>query len=604
MGSKYDFSGWATRSGVLCSDGRIIGKNAFLDNNGKKVPLVWMHNHDDPDNVLGHAILENREDGVYAYAFFNDTPKATRTKALVEHGDVNQLSIYANQLKQNGNEVVHGNIREVSVVLASANPEAYIENIIQHGALIDDVATIYSGDLIDANYGELDLEHSDKPEDTDSKDDDTIDESKDEDKKNILEHSKEGDDMPAENGNNNTTIGDVFNTLNDEQKKAVEFMIGQAVKDAIEGNLPDTITNAIGSGTDDNSEGGNSEMKHNAFEGNDITQDTLSHNAMVTIINDAKRYGSMKESFLAHADEYGITDIEWLFPDAKKLENAPAFIKKVPDGWVKTVMNGVHNTPFSRIKMMFADITADEARARGYTKGNRKIEEVFSLLKRKIDPTTIYKKQKLDRDDIIDITDFDIVSWLKTEMRMMLDEEIARAVIFGDGRLPSSDYKIDEAKIIPIIKDNELFTINHTVVIEEGQTEEEAIIDNAVLAQVDYQGSGNLKFFAAKRDIAKMLLLKDGFKHRLYKDKNDLALAMGVNSIEEVPASMIPSDIYGVIVDLNDYTIGADKGGSVNMFDDFDIDYNQQKYLMETRCSGALTKPYSAIVLKKGTVNP
>lgn len=618
MGSKYDFSGWATRSNVLCSDGRVIGRNAFVDNNGKKVPLVWMHNHDDPDNVLGHAILENREDGVYAYCFFNSTPKAERTKALVEHGDVNQLSIYANQLKQNGNEVIHGNIREVSVVLASANPEAYIENVIQHGDLINDVATIFSGENVSTESGDYDLIHSaDEPEDTKS---DNADESnkqnpepegddiKDEpegEENNTLAH-KEGGDMPE---SNEKTVGDVFNTLSDEQKEAVQIMIGQAVKDAVDGNLPDEVMSELK--PTNNTEGGNGEMKHNAFEGGVVggvddtaSNATLSHDAIQTIIKDAKRCGSMKESFLQHADEYGITNIEWLFPEARQLDKTPTFIKKVPDGWTKTVMSGVNRTPFSRIKMVFADITADEARAKGYVKGKRKIEEVFSLLKRKIDPTTVYKKQKLDRDDIIDITDFDVVSWMKTEMRMMLDEEIARAVVFGDGRLPSSDDKIDEAKIIPIIKDDSLYTITHTVVVEPGQTEEEAVIDAAVLAQVDYQGSGNLKAFMAKRDTAKMMLLQDGFKHRLYKNKNELALAMSVDSIEEVAADIIPDDIYAVIVDLRDYTIGADKGGAINMFDDFDIDYNQNKYLMETRCSGALTRPYSAIVLKKGEVNP
>jgi len=348
-------------------------------------------------------------------------------------------------------------------------------------------------------------------------------------------------------------------------------------------------------------------MKHNVFEGDDVmSQDAIAHDAMTTIIADAKRCGSLKESVIEHADEYGITNIEYLFPDAQKLENVPGFIKKVPDGWVKKVMNGTHHTPFSRIKMVFADITEDEARARGYTKGNKKIEEVFSLLKRTVDPTTIYKKQKLDRDDIIDITDFDVVSWLKTEMRMMLDEEIARAILFGDGRLPSSDDKIDESKIIPIVKDDDLYTITVEVEKEPDQTWGEALIDAAVLANVDYQGSGNKSAFMRPEQLAEVMLIKDGFKHRLYKDVNEVATAMLVKSIDEVPKSvMTDDDILAVIVDLSDYNVGADKGGSVNMFEDFDIDYNQQKYLIETRCSGALTKPYSAIVLKKkGGSNP
>ena len=569
MGSNYDFSGWATKSNVLCADGRTILPNAFKDNDKTTVPLVWMHNHNDPENVLGHALLENRDDGLWAYGFFNETPKGKLAKSLVQHGDVEMLSIYANQLKETNGNVQHGNVREVSLVLASANPEAYIENVLQHDGIVDmEQAIITSGELV-----EYDCENS-KLDDELKHSDDTKEE-------------KEKDMADSER-----TVEDVVNTFTDEQQKVVEFLIGTAVQAALE--------NAGQSNTEN---GGNEEMKHNAFE-TDTNENTLAHDAMETIIGDAKRFGSMKESFLQHAAEYGIDNIEYLFPTEKNITDTPGFIKRTPSEWVSTVMSGVHHTPFSRIKMMFADITADEARAKGYTKGNRKVEEVFSLLKRTVDPTTIYKKQKMDRDDVIDITDFDVISWLKTEMRMMLDEEIARAILFGDGRLVSSDDHIDATKIIPIIADDSLYTISTEVTQGSDESIESAIIKAAVLSKINYQGSGNLTAYMKPEIVARMLLLEDGFKHRLYKDTNELALAMGVKRIVEVPASVVPSDVYALIVDLNDYNVGADKGGAINMFDDFDIDYNQQKYLIETRCSGALVKPYSAIVLKAASSNP
>lgn len=621
MPTKYDFSGYATRSNILCSDGRVIANNAFAGNDGQKVPLIWQHKHDDPKYVLGHALLENRGDGVYAYGCFNDSENGRNAKILVESGDVAGLSIYANQLEQDGSLVSHGNIREVSLVLAGANPEAYIENILsQSGIEMDDEAIIHTATGINTKPGELEKDDEDEDKKAESKNEDEDSEKKDdeaEDKKDSEESDddkpkdeddddvndkdiKHGDDQNDQSSNDpkEKTVQEVYDTFTDEQRNIVDYLIGIAVDNAKKGN--NSASEGNQNSSDNNNEGGE-DMKHNVFEGdNGKDKAVLQHDAMVTIIADAKRCGSLRESVLQHSEEYGITNIEYLFPDAQKLENTPGFIKKTPDNWVTTVMNGVHHTPFSRVKMVFADITADEARAKGYVKGNRKIEEVFSLLKRTVDPTTVYKKQKLDRDDITDITDFDVVSWLKTEMRMMLDEELARAFIFGDGRLTSSDDKIDEAKIIPVVKDNSLYTITKTVTPAEGQPLEEAFIDAAVLAKVEYQGSGNTTAFVKPEWLARTMLLKDGFGHRLYKDTNELALAMGVKRIEEVPSSVATDeDLLGVILDLADYNVGADKGGSVNMFDDFDIDYNQQKYLIETRCSGALTKPYSAIVLKK-----
>lgn len=547
---KFDFSGWATRNDLLCGDGRTIRKNAFKENDGTTVPLIWNHDHNNPDAVLGHALLENREEGVYAYCTLNDSESGKTAKKLVEHGDVRSLSIYANKLKQIGGDVIHGSIRELSLVLAGANPGAYIDFAMAHG---DD-----EEDTLTANYDEsgILIYHSD---------DKTTNEG---------EVKMEGDKKEK-------TIGEIFDTLTEEQKNAVYAIIGQVVEDQ--------------ENSDD--EGDDEKMKHNVFD-NDIREDVLTHSEMETIITDAKRYGSLKESFLAHTAEYGIDNINWLFGDPQNLTEQPGFVKRQPDGWVATVMNGVHHTPFSRIKMMFADITADEARAKGYTKGNLKKEEVFGLLKRVVEPTTIYKKQKLDRDDILDITDFDVVAFLKGEMRTMLDEEIARAILFGDGRSSLSQDKINPANIIPVVSDADLYAIKKKVVLGTNEELSHGIIRSAVEAQNDYQGSGSTTFYAAAPTITTLLLMEDKDGHRMYKDVAELALAMNVSRIVKVPTSVVPDGIYGVIVDLNDYNVGADKGGAINMFDDFDIDYNQQKYLIETRCSGALTKPYSAIVLK------
>ena len=563
---KFDFSGWATKVNLKCSDGRTIMKDAFKDNDGKSVPLVWNHQHNDPTNVLGHALLQNRDEGVYAYCTFNDSEAGKTGKLLVQHGDVCALSIWANQLKQNFNNVVHGNIREVSLVLAGANPGAFIDSIIMHGQESDEEAIIYTGEDIVLSHG--DDKEDKKVEETEKK----------------IETGKE------------ETVADVFNTLSEKQKNVVYAIIGQALEE--------------GEGSDDEEESeGGKEMKHNVFDQTEEKQDdVLSHDAMNTIISDGKRFGSLKESFLAHADEYGIKQIDYLFPEAKSLNNPPEFIKRETD-WVSKVMNGVHRTPFSRIKSSFADITADEARAKGYIKGNLKKEEVFTLLKRSTTPTTIYKKQKLDRDDIIDITDFDVVTWLKSEMRMMLDEEIARAILIGDGRLSSSDDKINEQNIRPIVNDSELYTVRVSVTVAANATSDDkakAMIRAAVKARKNYKGSGNPTFFTTEDWLTDALLLEDTMGHRLYKNESDVAAAMRVSNIVTVPVmegakGPDGGDLIGIIVNLNDYNVGADKGGAINMFDDFDIDYNQQKYLIETRCSGALTKPYSALVLELAT---
>lgn len=578
MDEKFDFCGWATKNDLKCSDGRIIRQDAFKHNDGETVPLVWNHDHTDPYRVIGKAKLQNRPEGVYAYGAFNDTDLGHTAKIYVEHGDITHMSIYANQLQQQGPNVLHGAIREVSLVLAGANPGAYIESVIKHGEESEDEAIIFTGE-------DISLYHS---EDESRSEDDSLehaDEKKEDN--NMAEETKKSDDGNKSEGEE--TVADVFNTLSEKQKTVVYAMIGQALEDA-----------------KNNTEGDDENMKHNVFDQTEDTQEnTLSHDAMNTIINDAKRYGSMKESFLAHAQEYGIENIDYLFPEAKTLNNPPELIKRDTD-WVSVVMGTVHHTPFSRIKSQFADITEDDARAKGYIKGNLKKEEVFSLLKRTTTPTTIYKKQKLDRDDVVDITDFDVIAWLKSEMRLMLDEELARAILIGDGRLASSDDKINEQNIRPIVSDAELYTIRTLVSVAHGATSDEkakAMIKGAVKARKNYKGSGTPTLFTTEDWLTDMLLLEDTQGHRLYKNESDVASAMRVSKIVTVPVmegAKGPNgkDLMGVIVNLVDYNVGADKGGAINMFDDFDIDYNQQKYLIETRCSGALIKPYSAIVLE------
>ena len=589
---NFDFSGWATRNDLKCSDGRIIRKDAFKGNNGQKVPLVWNHQHTDPNEVLGHAILENRDEGVYAYCKFNETESGQTAKLLVQHGDVNALSIYANQLKQQGPNVMHGNIRELSLVLAGANPGAFIESIIKHGEESDEEAIIFTGEnvsLAHAGCGEL-TESTEQPAEEELKHADKADEKK--------EDPKMADEAKKTEGGEKT-VADVFNELTEEQKTVVYAMIGQALEDAGNGN--------------DDSEGGNEEMKHNVFDTDTENQENvLSHDAMQTIIGDAKRFGSLKESFLAHADDYGITNIDYLFPEAKSLNTPPEFIKREM-GWVQKVMSGVHHTPFSRIKSMFADITEDEARAKGYIKGKLKKEEVFSLLKRTTTPTTIYKKQKLDRDDVIDITDFDVVAWLKSEMRMMLDEEIARAILVGDGRLASSDDKINESNIRPIWKDEDLYNIKSTIEVDAAATPDQkakAFIRACIKSRKNYKGSGTPTLYTTEDVLTDCLLLEDLNGRIIYDTEEKLRTALRVSAIVTVPVMEGLKrnddegnnlDLMGIIVNLADYNVGADKGGAINMFDDFDIDYNQQKYLIETRCSGALIKPFSAITLEMKT---
>ena len=561
---SYDFGGWATRNNLKCSDGRTIMRDAFKDNDGCTVPLVWNHEHNDPFSVLGHAMLENKPEGVYAYCKFNDTESGQNAKLLVQHGDVVALSIYANQLKQQNGNVYHGAIREVSLVLAGANPGAFIDSIIKHDDGTDEEAIIYSGeeDIILAH-----AEEENKPE---------------------LKEKKEEPKMAEK------TVKDVFDEMTEEQKTVVYAMIGQALEDA-----------GVDIDGEDEKED-ETPMKHNVFDmDEEMNDNVLSHSEMNAIFSDAKRYGSLKDSVLAH----GINNIDYLFPEAQSLNTPPDFITR-DMGWVQKVMNSVHHTPFSRIKSMFANLTEDDARAKGYIKGKLKKDEVFGLLKRTTTPTTIYKKQKLDRDDVVDITDFDVVAWLKSEMRMMLDEEIARAILVGDGRTSGSDDKINESNIRPIWTDEDLYTIKSLVNVTKDATPAAVaseFIDQAVRARKDYKGSGSPKLFIAEELLTECLLLKDVNGRRIYKDVNELATAMMVNEIVVVPVmeglKRTGSDsstyhLKGIIVNLNDYNVGADKGGAVNMFDDFDIDYNAQKYLIETRCSGALIKPYSAIVLE------
>ena len=580
---EFDFSGWATKANLKCSDGRVIMKDAFKDNDGQRVPLVWNHQHNDPNEVLGHALLENREEGVYAYCKFNDTESGKTAKLLVQHGDVDALSIYANQLKQNMSNVIHGNIREVSLVLAGANPGAFIDSIIMHGEEHDDEGIIYTGENIELFHASCNNQNNDKKEDS---------KMEDEDKKN----------------ENEETIGDVFNSLTDKQKNVVEYMVTKALENA--GNSSD---NKNDENNDENKEDNN--MKHNVFDQDEKRDDILSHSDLETIFKRGKQLGSLREAVneqvdtlgdaLAHATTYGINNIDYLFPEAKSTTNVPQFIQR-DMGWVQKVMNGVHHTPFSRIKSVFADITEDDARARGYIKGKLKKEEVFGLLKRTTTPTTIYKKQKLDRDDVIDITDFDVVAWLKSEMRMMLDEEIARAILVGDGRLTSSDDKINEQNIRPIYNDAELYTIQGKVTVAANATSDakaQAVIRAAVKNRKDYKGSGTPTCFTTEDFLTDALLLEDTMGHRMYKDASEVAAAMRVKEIVTVPVmegmkGPGGGDLVAVIVNLNDYSVGADKGGAISMFDDFDIDYNQMKYLIETRCSGALTKPKSAITLE------
>lgn len=587
--TSYDFSGWATKNDLRCGDGRVIRKDAFKGNDGQQVPLVFAHQHKTIDAVLGHAILENREDGVYAYCSFNDSEAGLAAKEAVRHGDVKSLSIYANNLKEtNAKDVIHGVIRELSLVLAGANPGALIDAVLAHGDYEDEAIAVCYEEPVELAHSE-ELIPSTKPEE------------------GVLDMAGELTPpvvgvtvdpllgVPAINPNAalehaaaGKNIQEIVDTMNEDQLNALYTLVGMAVE----------------------KEGGSDNMAHNLFE-NEGTEggNTPMHDGLVMILGDGKRYGSLKESYLAHAVDYGIENIDYMFPDAKLMDQAPQWIKRQTE-WVDEVITKTHHTPFSKIKSMFADITEDDARARGYIKGNMKKEEFFTLIKRTTGPTTIYKKQKLDRDDVLDIVDFDVVAWLKTEMRMMLDEEIARAILIGDGRLSSSDDKIKEDCIRPIWKDDALYTIKAAVEVAAAPKEGDvarAFIKTVIKSRKGYKGSGNPVCFTTEDIVTDCLLLEDTTGRRLYSSVADLATTLRVSKIVtvEVMENQSRLDTNGrtytlmaILVNLGDYNVGADKGGAVNMFDDFDIDYNQQKYLIETRCSGALTKPYSAIAVE------
>ena len=564
MDKDYDFSGWATKNNLKCSDGRTILKDAFKHDDGVTVPLVWNHQHNDPINILGHALLENRDEGVYAYCKFNETDSGKNAKILVEHGDVSALSIYANQLKQQGGNVIHGAIREVSLVLAGANPGAFIDSVIAHGEESEEEAVIFTGEDIVLSHANEDKTEKKDPE------------PKEEEKKEEMKEEKQ------------KTVKEVFDTLTEEQKTVVYAIIGQIMEE--NQNESKDI------------EGGKEEMKHNVFDNDkENKEEVLSHSDTEAIFSDARRYGSLKDSVLAH----GITNLEYLFPEDTNLNKVPEFISR-DTGWVKNVMSSVHHTPFSRIKSQFADITADDARAKGYTKGKLKKEEVFSLLKRSTTPTTVYKKQKLDRDDVIDITDFDVVSWIKGEMRMMLDEELARAFLIGDGRLSSSDDKINEQNIRPIYNDADLYTVKAEIEVSSTATAEDkakAFIKSVIKNRKEYKGTGSPTLYTTEDVVADCLLLEDSNGRFIYDTMDKLKNVLRVKDIVTVPVmegatGAKGGELMAILVNLADYNVGADKGGAVNMFDDFDIDYNAQKYLIETRCSGALIKPYSAIAFE------
>ena len=620
MEKKYDFGGWATKANMKCSDGRVIKKNAFAECDGVTVPLVWNHQYNSPDQVLGHALLENREDGVYAYGTFNNTEAGQNAKLLVQNGDVNRLSIYANKLKQQGCDVIHGVIRELSLVLAGANPGAVIESVMMHGEDSYEEGYIYSGECIEAVNGLLHSEDKHKEEEkvetrkTDeltSMFDGLTDEQRntvceaikhalsDETKKEDAKENTGGGAKSGVNDDKEETVEDVFNTLTEKQKTVVYALIGQALEDAgadIEDDNDD----------EEEEEGGNKNMKHNAFDAYKMENDenTLTHSEFMEIMDEAKRNGSLADTFLQH----GITHLDYLFPDAKNLEDTPGFIKR-DTTWVSDVMNSVHKTPFSRIKSVFADITEDEARAKGYIKGAQKKDEVFTMLKRTTTPVTVYKHQSLDRDDVVDITEVDVISWLKTEMRMMLEEEIARAILVGDGRGSSVEGKINEQNIRPIWTDDDVYTVKSEIAITKDTTDAEkakAFIVACKKSRKNYKGSGNPTMFLSEDMLTDCLLLEDNNGRVIYDTIDKLATALRVSKIVPVPVmeglkrevSTKTHILGGIYVNLVDYNVGADKGGSVNMFDDFDIDYNKMKYLIETRCSGAMIKPYGAVAIE------
>lgn len=587
---KYDFSGWATRNDILCSDGRTIKKDAFIKNDGMIVPLVWNHQHNDPNNVVGHALLQNRPGGVYTYGIFNKTEVGQTAKELVHNGDITALSIFATGLKQDpSRNVLHGDIKEVSLVLAGANKGAYIDNVsLQHSdgsyEEVADEAYISFVDDDSISHSEVEYEAPAKTEEPVLKhaEEEAKGEEKVEDKKKA----------PA-----GKTVQEIYDTLNDEQKELLNFMVAKAEEDAMNGEEAEE-------------EDEEKDMKHNLFDSSTemYDEDVLSHAEIKSYANeitqaavgDIKRYGSLRDSVLAHAEEYGIENLSLLFPDAKNITDSPEFIKRQTE-WVAKVMNGTRHTPFSRIRSIFANITEDDARAKGYIKGKLKKEEVFSLLKRVTTPTTIFKKQKFNRDDIIDVTDMDVIAFTKGEMRLMIDEELARAVLVGDGRLASSDDKIGADHIRPIAADADLFTIKKQLAGADAAAIAEKFVDEFVIAMDEYRGSGNPTMFIRQDLFTRLMLLKDKDGRRLYKTPNELATVLMVGEVVKMPTEIMGKNL-AIAVNLNDYTIGADKGGEVSMFEDFDIDYNQQKYLLETRCSGALTKPFSAIAFSEEKV--
>ena len=647
--ADIDFGGYATRNNILCTDGLVIGDNAFAHNDGKTVPILWQHNRNSIDNLLGHGVLENRPDGVYIYGTFNNTKQGREAKEAVMHGDLSALSIYANKLQKNDNVVTHGDIKEVSLVVSGANKGAYIDyRSFAHGE--DDSFT--EGILfLDEQLDYINHEDNDGGSSMSMDVDAIIDSMTDEQREllfeiaglddNTMEHAED-----SSSAKSNKTVGDVLDSLTEEQQLAVAYIVEQIMKDKGEDTVAQS-KNMKDKGEDTVAQSENMEeeiMKTNVFESQNGTaqRDALMHAEEVknNILADLKKCGSLREAARAHEDEiselahsmqtnsgdtlahaadvvvgtgtatYGIKDIDWLFPEARNITNTPEFIKR-QDEWVAKVMGGVSHTPFSRIKTLFADITADEARAKGYVKGHLKTEEVFGLLKRVTTPTTVHKKQKLDRDDIIDITDFDVVMWLRAEMRLMLNEELARAYLIGDGRSVSSNDKINEQNIRPIYSDDVLFTIRQRYVVSSTATNEEkakSFIEQCIRSRKDYRGSGNPMLFTTEDMLIDMLLINDGIGHRLYKTLDELKTALRVSDIVAVPqmSSVSMTDTTtsteyicdGIIINLKDYSVGTDKGGAVSMFDDFDIDYNQQKYLMETRCSAALVRPKSAIVVE------
>ena len=584
--NKYDFSGWATKNDIRCDDGVIIRKDAFIEQSGDRVSLVWGHNHEDPEYVLGYADLENREEGMFCHCAFNNSKKAKVAKELVNHGDLDSLSIHANKLTKRGSEVLHGTIREVSLVLSGANSGAKIEfPSFQHSGIdyidFDDVEDIiiHSG---------LSIEMLDEdPEDDDEEED-----------------VNETQDDPEEE--KSMTTQEAYDSMTDEQKEAVDAIV-EGVLDKILGDEED-----VEEDTDEESEE-DENMKHNVFDVEYETNDeSISHDALNEMLANAKEknVSSARKEFIEHAGDYGINNIEILFPDARAITDTPDFIKR-EDAWVSTVIQSTKHSPFSRIKTNVANITAEEARARGYVRGNEKADEVIEVFNRDVSPQTVYKRQKLDRDDIIDITDFNVVAWLKQEMRMMLDEEIARAVLVGDGRNPSSPDKIKEDKIIPIATDDDRFAIKVPVDFTGATTDEDkanAMIKAIIKGRIKYRGSGEPIFFTTEETLTNMLLIEDKMGRAIYNDVNAIATKLRVSRIVTVPVmeglqrtdktTNKKYDLLGVIVNLKDYTVGADKGGAVSMFEDFDIDFNQEKYLIETRISGMLTKPYSALVIE------